>query len=725
MTTILTEISRPTPSLPAAPRGPVIQLEGGILGPDILERLAEGNHAGQRPSDFGLPTNRSLLDEVAAIYRDARDLFAVFQRGLERHPQDDRATGLTRARWMVPFLGLLGYDLRSNACPYDLGGTAFAISHRAGDNEDAPPVHIVGARQPLGRVDSTSRPRLSPHALLQEFLNGSDHLWGLVTNGLELRLLRQSTLLRRQAYVAFDLEAILDPQADRFQEFLLLYRLLHRTRLPKGVADAHECWLERYHQQAMDQGNRARDRLRDGVEQALLLLGNGFLRANPSRPASPQEFYQHLLRLVYRFLFLLVAEDRRLLTGNDLYRNHYSPGRLRRLVDRHEAYTDHDDLWCSLRVLWHLLRNDKSCPSIENQPLVTLLELPVLNGDLFTAIELEDWTISNRDLLVAFRNLVYYFDEETKTPRRVNYAALDVEELGSVYESLLDNHPQIGEVQGRRQFRFAEGTERKSTGSYYTPRELVAELIKSALEPVLQERLAEAMRMANGEWRMVPKQIQERFVDEILQRLPRSRSLATCPSSGQADLRDDPGLPRSGALRYDQPTAPSSNLDLSKHRGGMGKAVPGGVHSIPAPGQWESGGIGDPSLVERRGRLGDEDSGGTPVARTGDPGQAIGQSGTKHPTQEVLAKRWKETPFAIRYSLFAQHALLSLRVLDPACGSGHFLLAAARRLGRELARIRTGEDEPSPDAIREAVREVITHCIYGVDKNPLAVDLCK
>ncbi|MCX8139279.1 MAG: BREX-1 system adenine-specific DNA-methyltransferase PglX [Gemmataceae bacterium] len=91
----------------------------------------------------------------------------------------------------------------------------------------------------------------------------------------------------------------------------------------------------------------------------------------------------------------------------------------------------------------------------------------------------------------------------------------------------------------------------------------------------------------------------------------------------------------------------------------------------------------------------------------------------------MLAKRWKETPFAIRYSLFAQHAILSIRVLDPACGSGHFLLAAARRLGKELARIRTGEDEPSPDAIREAVREVIAHCIYGVDKNPLAVELCK
>ncbi len=68
---------------------------------------------------------------------------------------------------------------------------------------------------------------------------------------------------------------------------------------------------------------------------------------------------------------------------------------------------------------------------------------------------------------------------------------------------------------------------------------------------------------------------------------------------------------------------------------------------------------------------------------------------------------------------------MSIRILDPACGSGHFLLAAARRLGLELARLRTGEEEPSPEARREATREVIAHCIYGVDKNPLAVELCK
>jgi hypothetical protein len=70
-------------------------------------------------------------------------------------------------------------------------------------------------------------------------------------------------------------------------------------------------------------------------------------------------------------------------------------------------------------------------------------------------------------------------------------------------------------------------------------------------------------------------------------------------------------------------------------------------------------------------------------------------------------------------------ALLAIRVLDPSCGSGHFLLAAARRLALELARIRAGDEEPSEELRQECLREVVAHCIYGVDKNPMAVELCK
>ena len=57
--------------------------------------------------------------------------------------------------------------------------------------------------------------------------------------------------------------------------------------------------------------------------------------------------------------------------------------------------------------------------------------------------------------------------------------------------------------------------------------------------------------------------------------------------------------------------------------------------------------------------------------------------------------------------------------------SGHFLIGAAHRMGKRLAQIRSGEDEPSLIAVRHAVRDVIAHCIYGVDINPMSVELCK
>lgn len=62
---------------------------------------------------------------------------------------------------------------------------------------------------------------------------------------------------------------------------------------------------------------------------------------------------------------------------------------------------------------------------------------------------------------------------------------------------------------------------------------------------------------------------------------------------------------------------------------------------------------------------------------------------------------------------------------DIACGSGHILLAAARRIATELAIVRTGEEQPSPGPYRAALRDVVRNCIYGVDYNPLAVELCK
>jgi hypothetical protein len=73
----------------------------------------------------------------------------------------------------------------------------------------------------------------------------------------------------------------------------------------------------------------------------------------------------------------------------------------------------------------------------------------------------------------------------------------------------------------------------------------------------------------------------------------------------------------------------------------------------------------------------------------------------------------------------AEARLLALTVCDPACGSGHFLVAAARRIARRLAQVRSGDDEPTPAQIQHALRDVVGHCIYGVDLNDLAAELAK
>jgi hypothetical protein len=69
-------------------------------------------------------------------------------------------------------------------------------------------------------------------------------------------------------------------------------------------------------------------------------------------------------------------------------------------------------------------------------------------------------------------------------------------------------------------------------------------------------------------------------------------------------------------------------------------------------------------------------------------------------------------------------ALLDLSIVDPACGSGHFLLAAARRVAAHLARLQS-DGTPSAADYRRTLRQVVGHCVYGVDLNPMAVELCK
>ncbi len=732
---------------------PAIRIEGGLFSPDLLDKLLSGDLPGQKPKDFWIEGRRPLNDEIAGAFADARALWGVFKHRLERLSPSELATSETREYWVIPFLRLLDYELQYNPRAYEVDGHSFAISHRAGQTEDSPPVHIVGARQELGRLAPSGRPRLAPHSLLQEYLNRSDRLWGVVTNGFILRLLRQSTYVRKQAYVEFDLASIMEEQ--HFQDFSILYRLIHRSRLPRVEEEASHCLLEQYYKYSVEQGGRVRDKLRDGVEECLKRLANGFLQhphnqklrervvkgqgqvdsikpkssnseeqgaGNDQKydeyrlPLSPEELYRQLLRLVYRMLFMLVSEERGLISPDPIFQEHYGISRLRRLIDQRGAYTEYDDLWHSLRVTWRILSNEKFSHFFKTAPL---------NGELFAPIELDSFTITNKDLLESFKYLAYYQESPSQPPRRVNYAALDVEELGSVYESLLEYKYHIDTSGPIPHFDLIYGSERKSTGSYYTPPELVAELIRSALDPVIQDRLEEVKRIASSDWLMVKDPYRKEFIHYASQRLQRTGSVATGAGNRKGGISSDQGIPQGGSLRDDFTDPKGSDFNSSKCGGRMGTTLFGGVHSISADGQRQPDGIGNTSDRERgRWPLHGE---GDPATASGDrnSGQTTPLSGAQPPTEKEVEGLWKKTPFVIRHSLLASSAILNLKICDPASGSGHFLLAAARRLGKELARIRTGEDEPAPERQREAIRDVVSHYIYGVDKNPLAVELCR
>ena len=251
-----------------------LHIEGNLIAGDYLADLVTANIKGQSPEDFGFAKADKLADEIATVWGEAKKFWSVFKRSREDANFSESGTTETRKAWAVPLLYNLGYLPTYRGEAEVIDGQTFAVSHRAGSGENLPPIHIAGCNIKLDKKPPNLR--MSSHALMQEYLNRTEHLWGIVTNGLQWRLLRDSSLMTRLTYIEFDLEQILE--GENFSEFGLFYRLFHRSRLPQGIDDTDSCLLEFYHQETLQQGGRVRDRLRDGVEKAIVQLGNGFLR---------------------------------------------------------------------------------------------------------------------------------------------------------------------------------------------------------------------------------------------------------------------------------------------------------------------------------------------------------------------------------------------------------------------------------------------------------------
>ncbi|UTW61720.1 hypothetical protein KFE98_17165 [bacterium SCSIO 12741] len=556
-------------------------IKSNLFSSQLVENIS--TKGGQSAADFGISDGMRVSDHISTAFSSARNLWTNFQRAKSLIPDHKTGVSETRNQWMIPFLGQLGFDL-SHISSEMVDGQSYTISHR--DNKlGGLPVHITGFKHHLDQNPGRERGnRQSPHVQMQEYLNHTEHLYGLISNGHQLRLLRNHHRLTGIQYLEFDLQRILED--NDLVTFTALFRLLHSSRFPaKPTAD---CLLEHYHLESVEEGHRIRNELKKAVQNALECLGNGFLiqkensdlRESLNRNELTAHTYGHSLRkLIYRLLFLFVTEERQLLFFEDsdedqrkLYRDHYSLARLRLMAERYYASSDrHYDLWEQLKFTFSFF---------EQEGLGKVLGLAPLGGDLFRPDSLaclQNCRLSNRCLLEAIEHLSR-FEKDQKQKIRINYTRINVEEFGAVYESLLDQIPVINWDAPSMPFSYRGGDSRKTTGSYYTHDDLVKQLLKTALRPVLEKRL--------------------------------------------------------------------KNAENENH------------------------------------------------------------------------------PIQLRKTKLAE-AVLGIKVCDPACGSGHFLLGAARALAVELALIRADEGESTALYEGQAMRDVIEHCIYGVDLNPDAVELCR
>ncbi|MDO7835083.1 N-6 DNA methylase [Sphingobium sp. HBC34] len=549
-----------------------ISIEGALIAPEQLVAIASATPSQKTAADYLCPKGTSLREEITRYFR-------IGQAHWRGYAAIDAPTVTQTAAFVKVLLEQAFGFVLTGPVVHELDGRRYRITWEAKagrvpivvaapikDEKGKAAEGFTRALPEFGDGVGGGTAKRSPVVLLQDWLNANvDANWGLAFAGDRVRLMRDNASFTRPTYIEADLGAIF--RDEMFADFTAAWLLLHATRFGSEGAAASDSPLENWREAGQRAGTAVRERLRGNVENALLALGQGYLDANISlrerldtSELAMQDWFEQLLRVVYRLIFLAVAEDRELLHGpeasgasRELYMSAYGFGHMRKRSIRRSSHDHHHDAWEAAKIVFRALERGEK-----------LLGLPALGG-LFTrggTPDLEDARLPNRAFLSAVFHLSWLIEDGRRV--RVNWRDMATEELGSVYEGLLELVPvrkDHGRCFGFADAGEAKGNARKTSGSYYTPDSLVQMLLDATLDPVLTRAEAE----------------------------------------GGAD------------------------------------------------------------------------------------------------------------------------AILKLSVIDPACGSGHFLLGAARRMAFRVAQLRNSEVPDYPAAMRDVVR----HSIHGVDRNPMAVELAK
>ena len=552
-----------------------IHVSGGLITPGIVAEL----HEPRGRLEFSAGSFEGL--DGAPVDGFDEWLEGGFRHFCDRHDSladqlEDMDRSTLRDRWMLPLLRFLGWSpvfQQAHLRPSEIDDRTFPISHLGWDDPAAAPIHIEPTAGREQGLDARPAPRKnSPHDDLQQFLNLAPQLWGIATDGLELRLVRDFHHSTAKGYVAVDLDLLFRSRS--FGDFRGLVRLAHVSRfLP--VSPDSDLPLESLYGRSRAAGVAVGKALQPQVRKSIEILAGAAVRGDPELRASlndaatARDFYSEVLRIIYRLLFLFFAEQRGILPGSDsLYADAYSATSLRELAERRTTIEGRrSDLYEGLKATFRLMRDGSEA-----------LGVKPFGGQLFDeqrTPKMSRAEIPNRDLLKAVAALCTI--ETGGLSQHVAYATIGVEELGAVYESLLDYTPRIAEAPTRTDSGetvaagslYLEKIGDRELGAYYTPADLVDFTLEISLGRLIEQRCSD--------------------------------------------------------------------------------------------------------LVGRE----------------------------------------------------AEAAILDLRVIDPACGSGAFLVAVIDRLALALCDVRCDGQQPTEQQLARARRDVLQNCIYGVDIDPFAVELCK
>jgi len=358
-----------------------IEVTGGLLPNDLIGQIASGDASEQTDESYGISPSLKLRDEISRYFQIAQAHWDRFQ--VERDANTSSSIFFVQKLLRDCF----GFSTLENTSPKVISDRKFPVNFAAERGRVpvviAPPAQTStrksGVDEALPVFGDDSR-RRSSSQLLQEYLNADeDALWGLTSDGSTLRVMRDNASLTRPAWIEIDLENFFSDNL--FPDFSVVWLLMHASRFGAFGSGPSDCPLERWKERSRIDGAAAKENLRLGVEAALIELGRGFIQnaSNATLRESlqtgelkVQSYYEELLRLVYRLIFIFAAEDRDLLhrpgatlAAKRAYSGGYSLARLRERCTKNAALDKNIDAWEGMKSVFQALAEGEAALGLE------------------------------------------------------------------------------------------------------------------------------------------------------------------------------------------------------------------------------------------------------------------------------------------------------------------------------------------------------------------------